>query len=225
VFGGIPSPYAGLFNATGSLGVLQDPNGPSLGQKFPLLPGDLKPSVPVTNEGLYGYALNAATSPSSLLAAQAHLGTGVSSKTINGYHTWNSAGALTPITRYAAMFAGKGILNANGTEWYFPQRLTDDTGAIGNGIANPAQKILHVYSTMGRHLPHNLLIYAFCTVLGGKGVLQAASALAKQSHIPSGNVTLVNRESTYSHNDPNGAYPNNAFFSHLIPFLKRVGQS
>jgi pimeloyl-ACP methyl ester carboxylesterase len=224
-FGGIPSPYAGLFNATGSLGVLMAPNAPSLGQKFPLLPADLKPSVPVTNEAQYGYALNAATSPSSLLAAQAHLGKGISSHTINGYHTWDGTGALTPIKRYAAMFAGQGILSANGTEWYFPQRLTDDTGAIGNGIANPAQKVLHVDSTMGRHLPHNLLIYAFCTVLGGNGVLQAASALAQQSHIPQGNLTLVNREHSYSHNDPNGAYPKNAFFSHLIPFLKRVKRS
>jgi pimeloyl-ACP methyl ester carboxylesterase len=224
-FGGIPSPFAGLFNATGSLGVLMDPNGPSLGQKFPLLPKDLKPSVPVTNEAQYGYALNAATSPASLLAAQAHLGKGISSHTIDGYHTWNGAGALTPITRYAAMFAGQGILNANGTEWYFPQRLTDDTGAIGNGIANPAQKVLHVYSTMGRHLPRRLLMYAFCTILGGKGVLQAATSLAEQSHIPLANLILVNREHTYSHNDPNGAYPKNAFFSHLMMFLRRVERS
>ena len=27
----------------------------------------------------------------------------------------------------------------DGTEWYFPQRLTDDTGAVDNGNANPAQ--------------------------------------------------------------------------------------
>jgi pimeloyl-ACP methyl ester carboxylesterase len=224
-FGGIPSPYAGLFNATGSLGVLMAPNAPSLGQKFPLLPADLKPKVPVTNEAQYGYALNAATSPPSLLAAQAHLGKGISSHKINGYHTWNGAGALTPITRYAAMFAGQGILNANGTEWYFPQRLTDDTGAIGNGLANPAQKVLNVHATMGRHLPHDLLIYAFCTVLGQKAVLQAAMALARQSHIPAGNLTLVNRQHSYSHNDPNGAYPKNAFFTHLITFLKRVDGS
>jgi hypothetical protein len=75
---------------------------------------------------------------------------------------------------------------------------------------------------MGRHLPHRLLIYAFCTALGQKGVLRAARALAAQSHIPNGNLVLVNRQSTYAHNDPNGAYPRNAFFSHLMPFLKRV---
>jgi pimeloyl-ACP methyl ester carboxylesterase len=223
-FGGIAAPYAGLFNATGSMGVLMAPNAPSLGQQFPLLPADLKPSVPVTNEAQYGYALNAATSPKSLLAAQAHLGKGISSHTINGYHTWDGAGALTPITRYATMFSGMGILNANGTEWYFPQRLTDDTGAVGNGIANPAQSVLDVHSTMGRHLPHNLLIFAICTALGTKAVLLDAKALAAQSHIPSRNLVLINRQSTYSHNDPAGAYPKNAFFAHLIPFLERVSR-
>jgi hypothetical protein len=98
-FGGIAAPYAGLFNATGSLGVLTDPNSPSLGQKFPLLPADLKPSVPVTNEGQYGFALNAATSPPTLLAAQAHLGKGTSSRTINGYHTRGTAAARSPRSR------------------------------------------------------------------------------------------------------------------------------
>ncbi len=224
-FGGIPAPYAGLFNATGSLGVLTDPNAPSLGQKFPLLPSDLKPSVPVTNEGQYGYALNAATSPASLLAAQAHLGRGLSAKTINGYHTWDGTGALTPITRFAQMFSGWGLLNADGTEWYFPQRLTDDTRAIGNGIANPAQTVLNVHTTMGRRLPRSLLIYAFATVLGKQAVLVAAKTLAAQSHIPKRNLTLIDREKTYSHNDPNGAYPRNAFFSALIPFLRRAAAS
>ena len=221
-FGGIPAPYAGLFNATGSLGVLTDPNSPSLGQKFPLLPSDLKPPVPVTNIGQYGYALNYKTSPTSLLAAQAHLGTGLSSAPVKGYYGWNGAGALTPITRFAQMFSGWGIMNANGTEWYFPQRLTDDTRAVGNGIANPAQSVLDVNSTMGRRLPHKLLMLAFATILGKQAVLDAATALAKQSGIPRRNLVLVNRDTTYSHNDPNGAYPKNAFFSALIPFLARA---
>ena len=224
-FGGIAAPFAGLFNATGALGVLQDPNSPSLGQQFPLLPSYLKPPVKVTNEGQYGFALNAATSPASLLAAQAHLGKGLSSETINGYHTWDGSGALTPITRFAQMFAGAGILNIDGTEWYFPQRLTDDTRAIGNGIANPAQKVLNVNSTMGRRLPHKLLMYAFGTILGKQAVLDDAKALAKQSGVPMRNLTLVNRDTTYSHNDPNGAYPKNAFFSALIPFLRKAAAS
>jgi hypothetical protein len=29
--------------------------------------------------------------------------------------------------------------------------------------------------------------------------------------------------STYAHNDPAGAYPHNAFFAHLVPFLVNIG--
>ncbi len=221
-FGGIPAPFAGLYNDTGALGVLQAPNMPSLGQTFGPLPADLKPPVRVTNEAQYGYALNYKTSPAGLIAAQGHLGTGISSHTINGAHTWNGAGALTPITRFAMMFAGAGILNAAGTEWYFPQRLTDDTAAVGNGIANPAQQVLDVHSTMGRHLPHSLRIMAFGARLGGPLIGVAADALAKQSGIPLSHVTRFNYQSSYSHNDPAGAYPHNAFFSNLVKFLSRL---
>ena len=62
-FGGIAAPYAGLFNSTGSLGELIDPDSPSLGQAFPALPANLKPPVPVTNRAEYGYALDTETSP------------------------------------------------------------------------------------------------------------------------------------------------------------------
>ncbi|HEY7947201.1 MAG TPA: hypothetical protein VID75_05975 [Acidimicrobiales bacterium] len=219
-FGTIPAPYAGVFNATGSAAALLDPNSPSLGESSGILPGNIVPPVPVTNVGQYGYALNAATSPMSLLAAQAHLGTGVgSSGTVHG---WNGAGALTPITRYATMFSGYPMKSVDGTEWYFPQRLTDDTAAVDNGNANPAQTVLDVNATMGHHLPKGLHIYAFGARLGGAEVLSDARALAKQSHIPLRNLTLVNRQSTYSHNDPAGAYPNNAFFAKLVPFLKKI---
>ncbi|MGZ4196265.1 MAG: hypothetical protein ACXVFQ_07850 [Solirubrobacteraceae bacterium] len=220
-FGGIAAPFAGLFNATGSLGALQDPNGRSLGQQFAALPADLKPPVPVTNLGQYGYALNVGTSPASLIAAQAHLGKGVTKTTKNGLHGWDSRGALTPIKRFATMFSGIGINNVDGTEWYFPQRLTDDTRAVNNGLANPAQAVLDVHSTMGRQLPHRLKIYAFGAALGGQGVLLDAQQLAKQSHIPKRNLTLINRHSTYAHNDPAGAFPHNVFFSHLVPFLRQ----
>jgi pimeloyl-ACP methyl ester carboxylesterase len=219
-FGGITAPFAGLFNATGSAAALLDPNAPSLGESSGLLPADIVPSVPVTNVGQYGFALNVATSPQSLAAAQAHLGQGVA--TAGSVHGWNGAGALTPIKRFATMFSGAGIQNTDGTEWYFPQRLTDDTAAVGNGNANPAQSVLDVNATMGHELPHGLLIYAFGAHLGGQGVLTAAQALAQQSDIPSSHLTLINRQSTYAHNDPAGAYPNNVFFQNLVPFLKKI---
>jgi pimeloyl-ACP methyl ester carboxylesterase len=219
-FGGITAPFAGLFEATGSSAALLDPNAPSLGQASGLLPADIVPPVRVSNIGQYGYALNVATSPPALEAAQAHLGAGVSST--GPIHGWNGAGALTPIKRFATMFSGLGVNNADGTEWYFPQRLTDDTAAVADGNANPAQSVLDVQSTMGHDLPHSLLIYAFAAHLGGPGVLTATRILAQQSGIPTSHLTLVDEHNTYAHNDPAGAYPNNIFFSHLVPFLKEV---
>ena len=53
-------------------------------------------------------------------------------------------------------------------------------------------------------------------------MLTGAQALAQQSGIPKSNLVLVNQASTYAHNDPAGAYPNNIFFDNLLPFLTRV---
>jgi pimeloyl-ACP methyl ester carboxylesterase len=73
-FGGIPAPFAGLFNSGGSILVKIAPNAPALAQNFSLLPDSLKPPVPATNAGQFGYALDTETSPAPLAAAQAHLG-------------------------------------------------------------------------------------------------------------------------------------------------------
>jgi hypothetical protein len=219
-FGGIAAPFAGLFNATGALGAKLDPDSPSVGQQFPLLPADLKPPVPVTNLGQYGYALDTATSPPGLAAAQAHLGHLADSGDPRG---WVSD-ELTPIQRFADMFSGWGLKGLDGTAWYHPQRLTLDAGAVANGIANPAQKVLGVKATHGRDLPRTLRIYAFGAALGGTRVLDAARALARQSHIPASRLTLVDRHATYAHNDPNSAAPKNDFVARLIPWLKQVAR-
>lgn len=122
------------------------------------------------------------------------------------------------------MFSGYPLTGVDGSEWYFPQRLADDTGAVANGNANPTQKVLGVHATMGHKLPRDLHIYAFGARLGGPGVLTDARILARQSHIPTKNLVLVNRQSTYSHNDPAGAYPDNVFFAHLLPFLGKIAR-
>ncbi len=75
---------------------------------------------------------------------------------------------------------------------------------------------------MGRRLPRTLEIHAICTALGRERVLEAARMLAQQSGIPMRNLTLINRQSTYAHNDPAGAYPNNVFFDGLVAYLKRI---
>jgi hypothetical protein len=80
--------------------------------------------------------------------------------------------------------------------------------------------VLGVDATMGRQLPKSLHIYAFATRLGGPGVLADALGLAQQSKIPLKNVLLINRSSSYAHNDPAGAYPRNAFFTGLLRFLR-----
>jgi hypothetical protein len=219
-FGGIPAPLAGLFNVTGSTGALLDPNAPSIGQAWPLLPANLKPPVPATNLGTYGYALDTKTSPRGLVAAQAHLG---HLATSGNPHGWVRAGAITPIQRYAQVFSGTGLQSVDGTAWYHPMRLTIDSGAVGDGNANSAQSILDVRATHGAdvHVP----IYAFGAALGGKRVLDAARALARQSHIPRRQLTLVDRRTSYAHNDPAAAFPRNVFLSNLVVFLSRIGAS
>lgn len=218
-FGGIPSPFTGLFNSTGSLGALLDPDSPSIGQTFSLLPANLKPPIRVTNLGQYGYALDTETSPPGLVAAQAHMGHLAASGDPRG---WDPAGEITPIQRYAEMFSGIGLKGLDGTAWYHPLRLTIDAGAVAAGNANPAQAVLDVHATHGHDLPQNLKMYAFGAALGGAGVPAATQVLAQQSGIPAANLTLLDRHETYAHNDPNSAYPANEFIDALIPFLDDV---
>lgn len=196
-----------------------DPNSPSLGQPFPPLPANLKPPFRVTKVGLYGYALDAETSPAALVAAQAHLGHLAARGDPRG---WDRAGELTPIKRYADMFGGWGLRGLDGTAWYHPLRLTIDAGAVAAGNAAPAQQVLDVHATHGRDLPRSLRLYAFGAALGRTRVLNATRALAAQSGIPKRNLKLVDRHATYTHNDPNSAYPRNDFVRYLVPFLKRI---
>jgi hypothetical protein len=217
-FGGIPSPFAGLFNSTGALSVLLDPDSPSRAQVSGLLPAGLVPPMPVTNAGQYGYALDTETSPSSLAAAQSHLGRLASSGDPRG---WDDGGELTPLRRMAEAFGGLGLQGLDGTAWYHPLRLTVDGGAVAAGNANPAQKVLDVHATHGDDLPRGIKIYAFAAGLVGTRGLDAAKTLAKQSRIPAKNLTLVDRHRTYAHNDPNTAEPSeNEFLKNLVRFLK-----
>ena len=218
-FGGIPPPYTGLYSTSGALGALLEPGARSVGQQFPLLPAFLKPPLPVTNRGLYGYALDTATSPPALAAAQAHLGRLAGSGDPRG---WVRAGELTPIRRYAAMFAGAGVPGHDGAAWYHPLRLTIDAGAVAAGNANPAQQVLGVRAVHADDLPRRTRIFAFGAALGGSRVLDAARLLARQSDIPRRRLTLVDRAATYSHNDPSSAAPRNVFVDRLVPFLRRV---
>jgi pimeloyl-ACP methyl ester carboxylesterase len=216
-FGGIPAPFAGLFGDSGASSVKMAPDARSLGQEAGL-PANLKPPVPVTNEAQFGYAADVATSPESLLAFQVHAG-----------HVqrgdcdpcgWVRGDAITPIQRYATMISGWGLRDVDGTTWYHPMRLTIDSGAVADGNPNPAQRVLHVKTIHGDdvHVP----IYAFAAALGDGRVVSATRALARQSHLPPRQVTIVDRHRTYAHNDPSAAAPRNAFLKHLLPFLADI---
>src|SRR4029077_17314323 len=154
------------------------PNSPSIFATWPLLPSNLKapPGVNATNEAGFGYDPDAKTSPSSLLAAQVPPGQLAPSGDPRG---WDRAGNITPIQRWASMFSGWGLQNLDGTAWYHPLRLTIDSGAVGDGVANPAQAVLNVHSTDAAKLPKRLRIYAFGAALGGPNVLLAAQNLAQ----------------------------------------------
>jgi hypothetical protein len=217
-FGGIQAPFAGLFNIVGSTLAHVDPNGASLLQAWPALPANLRSPIPVTNAGGYGLALDTATSPSSLVAAQAHLGRLAASGDPRG---WEDDGELTPLQRFADMFSGTGLHGVDGTAWYHPLRLTIDAGAVADGNRNAAQRVLGVRATHGADV--NVPIYAFAAALGSTRVLDAARALARQSHLPRKDLTLVDRHATYAHNDPAGAFPKNDFLSGLVRFLRKVG--
>jgi hypothetical protein len=216
-FSGVPAPDLGLFSAVGSTAALIAPNQPSLSQNFVFTPSVLKAPEAATNLATFGYDTDPKTSK-LVFAAQANDGQLNTSVSPAG---WSRAGAITPASRYAAMLSGTGLSNVDGSEWYFPQRLTDDTGAVAEGNANPAQKVLGVASTMGHKLPRTLRIYAF-GAHGGSVITGDAVTLAKQSRIPMRQLTLVDRHATYAHNDPAGAFPKNAFFSNLMTFLGRI---
>ena len=225
-FGGIPAPTLGLFGSIGASLALMAPGEAAVLGNWIGLPPSLQTHnakgevVPATNEAGFGYGVNVGTSPPNLFAAQVHAGAGLAEPETAGQPwTWNGAGAITPIRRYAEMLAGSTLMGADGNEWYFPERLTIDTGAVAEGNDNPAQAVLGEHAIHGHELPTSLRILAIGTELGKEAVLKAAEILAEQSGIPHGNLTLINEENTYAHNDPAGAYPNNEFFSQLVPFL------
>jgi pimeloyl-ACP methyl ester carboxylesterase len=244
-FGGIPSPFLGLFSALGATATIQYPQEAALAEGSGLLPNGLVPknhpgckltepgceAIPVTNEALFGYGVDVGTSPPELIAGQVHAGKGVQEAAMaDGLHGWDGEGALSPLRRYAEMLSGTGLQGLDGVEWYFPERLTIDTGAVAEGNENPAQKVLEVEATQGHKLPHYLQILAIDTELdrllegaGGGNSLQAAQVLAAQSGIPQSHLELLDKENTYAHNDPAAAYPSNAFFEALVPYLMKIG--
>ncbi len=102
---------------------------------------------------------------------------------------------------------------------------------MADGNANEAQEVLGLHAIHGHEIPTSMKILAISTELDklfGSSTLTAAEVLAEQSGIPKANLTLIDREDEYAHNDPNAADPNgeiegNIFYKELVPFLEGIG--
>jgi pimeloyl-ACP methyl ester carboxylesterase len=212
---GLGLPWAtGVFNALGSTFAVKDPDAPSALQGFPLVPGDLKPPVPATNLGQYGYSVDAGTSPDYLRLVHSNIGRLAPAGEPRGWEDGELGGAA----RAAEVFAEYGPVD--GTAWYHPVRLSLDAATVNNGAANRAQKVLGVKSTLGRKA--KMPMYAFDAELGAGRVGRATRELAGLAGVPKREVITVNRSKTFAHIDPLSAAPEtNAFVKTLARFLER----
>jgi len=200
----------GAFNIVGSTATRIEPDAPAVLGGWPFLPADLRPPVPVTNAGGYGYAFDHDTSPDSLRLIHMHIG---SLAATGDPRRWVD-GELGTVQRAATMFSG--IRGIDGTAWYHPVRLSIDGGAVNGGVRNAAQKVLGVRATHGDDL--HVPIYAIETSLGAGRVLRGARALARRSYV---RATLVDRHGAYDHIDPLSALPSkNAFLKTVVPYLR-----
>lgn len=204
----------GPFAELGALGALKQPYAASIGQKFSLLPAELKPPVPADNQAQLGYSFDASTSPAALALIHIHSGRLAASGTPRG---WVNEGP-TPIQDVAFAFSQEPL---GPVDWYYPERLTIDVGAAGSLSETPAAQVL------GLRLFHlsqvDVPMYVIQTSLGGtdNAVADAAVNYQRESKIPS--VTIVNRTSSYSHLDPLLAAPsNNAFLQTVVPWIEQL---
>jgi hypothetical protein len=205
----------GPFAELGALAALKDPTGPSILQRFSLLPAEFKPPVPVTNRAQAGYAFDQSTSPAGLALIHVHSGhLGTSGDPVD----WVNDGP-TPIQNLAQAFSEEPL---GAVDWYYPQRLSIDVGAAASLTETPVARYL------GLHLQHlhqvNVPYYVIQTSLGGANdaLANGARAYKRQSRIPS--VKIVDDRTTYSHLDPLLAAPtSNDFLKTVTPWLKAIG--
>jgi pimeloyl-ACP methyl ester carboxylesterase len=207
---GLPE-IAGIFAQVGALYAYERPGAPSTLQDFPLLPAEFKPPVRVTNEGLFGYAFDATTSPKALELIHVRAGQLAGS---GDPRPWQD-GELTPIRRFAQAYAANG---PNATEWYYPRRLLLDIDAASDLRQNAAARIVGLRLTHGPEI--DLPLYAFSTSLTKGAVARGARRLARMAPIP--RKVIVDDRGT-SHLDPLSAAPKtNHFLKTVVPFLKRL---
>jgi len=207
---GLPE-IAGIFAQVGALYAYEEPDAPSALQTFPLLPAEFKPPVTVTNEGLFGYAFDATTSPAALELIHVRAGELAAS---GDPRPWQD-GELTPIRRFAQAYSAN---DPNATEWYYPRRLLLDIDAAEDLRQNAAARIVGLRLLHGTEI--DVPLYAFSTSLTSGAVARGARRLASMS--PRIRRTSIVDDRRTSHLDPLSAAPQmNHFLKTVVPFLKR----
>ena len=212
---GVPE-GAGLFAEVGGVYARLAPTADAAPiQNFPLLPAEFKPSFPVTNRALFGYAFDRDTSPAALGLLHVNAGQLAAS---GDPRDW-ADGGVTPVARLAETFGQEPV---NAVEWYFPKRLTIDTNGANEMKMNDVAKFL------GLRLQHtkqiDVPIYAFQTDLTDGGVLEGAKKLVKLAATPKNQALLVNGAPEQSHLDPLTATPGKSrFLKTLVTFLDPHG--
>jgi pimeloyl-ACP methyl ester carboxylesterase len=202
---------AGAFAETAALYAQKKPNEPAVLQTYPLIPTDLRPPVPATNEAALGYAFDASTSPKALALIQVHAGQLAAS---GNPRPWQ-AGELTPLSRLEQGFAQE---PGNAVEWYFPQKLTLDVDGANLLNRNPITRLLGLreYDRAQVDVP----LYAFETNLTNGRVLRGARRFVKSSKVPRSKLVA---DHGASHLDPLFAEPSkNRFLQTVVPFLKTL---
>jgi pimeloyl-ACP methyl ester carboxylesterase len=206
---GLPE-IAGIFAQVGALYAYEEPDAPSGLQTYPLLPDEFKPPFRVTNEGLFGYAFDATTSPKALELIHFRAGRLADS---GDPRPWQD-GELTPIRRFAQAYASN---DPNATEWYYPRRLLLDIDSANDVRQNAAARIVGLRLLHGDEI--DVPLYAFSTSLTKGAVARGARRLARMAPIPR---QLVVDDRRTSHLDPLSAAPRtNNFLKTVVPFLKR----
>lgn len=214
---GYPAETAGLFAGVGGWFAKFAPHEPATQlQNFPLLPANLKPSYPATNQGLFGHDFDRNTSPPELTSLHINAGS-LAPEVPGGFADWIDGG-ITPIRNLADTFSQHPV---NATDWFFPTRITIDANGADQMRMNPVAKYLGLRLFHTRRV--NLPFYVVQTDDTEGDVLKGARNWLKRTKTPKSQAVLVNADPRMSHLDPLLATPKkNIFLKTIGPFLKKA---
>ena len=213
---GYPAETAGLFAGVGGLFAKVAPTDPATQlQNYPILPGNLKPPYPATNQALFGHDFDRDTSPPEL--SSLHVNAGSLAPAEPAPADWIDGG-ITPIANLATTFSQQPV---NAVDWYFPTRITIDANGADQMRMNTVAKYL------GLRLMHtskvNLPFYVIQTDDTGGDVLKGARNWIKRTKTPKSQTVMINADPQMSHLDPLMATAKkNVFLKTVGPFLKKA---